>query len=340
MAARSNIDPFPVLDTSNPSSALGPGFAGAVKPDFLMPGAREHLRVIASGAGGAIRVMPGRPSRGAGLRVAAPPSGQGLEGSESYTNGTSAATCMASRTAHRIHDALESAYGDRFLQLPARNRAALIKALLVHPARWPDATAAFVRRLLGPQGTGQASKQKDNIRRVVGYGPVDPDEAIACAGDRATFWATGEIGPEQRLPVPVPIPAAYGGKARPHSFSATLAWFTPVVAGRRSYRAVKLRILDPEGIAQLSVSAHSDQPDFNQTNRGTVFTRSWRGTKAAIVAEDMTLPLWIQREPDQGEPLDELVTFGLAVTIAMPGVNEIYEEVRERLRDLQRAEAR
>ncbi|NPD15115.1 S8 family peptidase [Xinfangfangia sp. D13-10-4-6] len=339
-AARANVDPYPVLDTSNPSSALGPGFAGAVKPDLLMPGAREHLRVVASGAGGAIRVSPGRPGRGAGLRVASPPSGQGLEGSESYTNGTSAATSIASRTAHRIHDALEAAYGDRFLQLPPRNRAALLKALLVHPARWPDATAAFVRRLLGPQGSGQASKQKDNIRRFVGYGPVDADEAVACAGDRATFWATGEVGPEQRVPISIPIPAAYGGKPRPHSFSATLAWFTPVVAARRSYRSVRMKILDPDGIAQLSVKAHPDQPDFNQTNRGTVYTRSWRGEKAAIVTAEMTIPLWIQREPDQGERLDESVTFGLAVTIAMPGVTEIYEQVRDRLRDEQRAPAR
>lgn len=338
--ARTNVDPFPRLDTSNPSSALGPGFAGSVKPDLLLPGAREHLRVTASGNGAAIRVAPGRPSRGAGLKVAAPPSGQGLEGAESYTNGTSAATSLASRTAHRIHDALEAAYGEVFLRVPARQRAVLLKALLVHPARWPDATASFVRRLLGPHGRGQAPRQKDNIRRFVGYGPVDPDEAVSCAADRATFWATGELGPEQRLAVSVPIPVAYGGKTVPHSLSATLAWFTPVLSGRRSYRTVRMKILDPEDIDRLSVKAHGDQPDLNQTNRGTVYTRSWRGDGAAIVTADMTLPLWVQREPDQGARMDEAVTFGLAVTIAMPGVNEIYDQVRDRLRDPQRTRAR
>ncbi|PTE14612.1 hypothetical protein C5F44_08735 [Fuscovulum blasticum DSM 2131] len=338
--ARTNVDPYPWLDTSNPSSALGPGFAGSVKPDILMPGAREHLRVTASGSGAAIRVAPGRPGRGAGLKVAAPPSSQGLEGAESYTNGTSAATSVASRTAHRIHDALEAAYGEAFLYLPPRNRAVLLKALLVHPARWPDATASFVRRLLGPHGRGQAPRQKDNIRRFVGYGSVDPDEAVTCAADRATFWATGELGPEQRLAVSVPIPAAYGGKAMPHSLSATLAWFTPVLAGRRSYRTVRMKILDPDDIDRLSVKAHGDQPDLNQTNRGSVYTRSWRGDGAAVVAADMSLPLWVQREPDQGTRLDEAVTFGLAVTITMPGVNEIYDQVRDRLRDPQRTHVR
>lgn len=337
--ARTNVDPYPNLDTSNPSSALGPGYAGSVKPDLLMPGAREHLRVTTSGRGAPIRVAPGHPSRGAGLKVAAPPSGQGLEGAESFTNGTSAATSIASRTVHRIHDALEAGYGEEFLNLPPQNRATLIKALLVHPARWPDATASFVRRVLGPQGKGQAPRQKDNVRRFVGFGPVNPEEAVACAADRATFWATGQIGREQRLPILVPIPAAFGGQARLHSVCATLAWFTPVLAGRRSYRTVRMKIIDPDEVAQLGVTAHGDQPDLNQTNRGTVYTRSWRGEKAALVPDGMNMSLWIQRERDQGQQLDEAVTFGLAISIAMPGVNEIYDQVRDRLRDPQRSRA-
>lgn len=35
-----------------------------------------------------------------------------------------------------------------------------------------------------------------------------------------------------------------------------------------------LKILDPEDIDRLSVKAHGDQPDLNQTNRGTVYTIS------------------------------------------------------------------
>src|SRR5690606_31720404 len=113
-SARANVNPFTELDTANPSSALGPGFANSVKPDILMPAAREHLRVI--GSGGGVTVIPAGPARGAGLKVAAPPR-QGIEGAEAFTNGTSAATALTSRTAHRIHDALEAAYRDEFLEL-------------------------------------------------------------------------------------------------------------------------------------------------------------------------------------------------------------------------------
>ena len=203
--ARANINPFPAVDTANPSSALGPGFANAVKPDILMPGSREHLRVVKSG--GEITVVPAGASRGAGLKVAAPPALPGVEGAEAYTNGTSAAAAIASRTAHRIHDALEAEYGPEFLQLTNVQRAALLKALLVHPARWPEEAATLIRDLLGPAGRGTASRQKDNIRRFIGYGALDPDDAVACTEDRGNLlggWLSAMSGastsPCQSLP--------------------------------------------------------------------------------------------------------------------------------------------
>ena len=328
--ARANVNPYSALDTANPSSALGPGFADAVKPDILMPGAREHLRVVRSD--GEIVVVPARASRSAGLKVAAPPAQPGIEGTEAYTNGTSAAAALASRTAHRIHDALEAEYGQEFLRLTDAQRAALLKALLVHPARWPDATAAFLKDLLGPFGRGQAPRQKDNIRRFIGYGAFDLDDAVACAADRATFWAVGSLANERSVDVSVPIPAAIGGRTRPHFISATLAWLTPVQPGRRAYRAVRMKVLDPVDISNLGVTAHGNQPDGNQTNRGTVFTRCWSGDRAAVVTENMILPLRVQREPDPGASVDELVPFGLAVTVAMPGQIALYEEIRARIR--------
>lgn len=326
--ARANVNPYTDIDITNPSSALGPGFANSVKPDIIMPAAREHLQVVRSGAG--IVVAPAGAARGAGLKVASPPR-NGVESVEAFTNGTSAATALASRTAHRIHDALEAAYGQEFLQLSGTKRAVLIKALLVHPARWPDEAAELIKKLMGPFGKGQASRQKDNIRRFLGFGAFDADDAVACAADRATFWCVGEIGPKRSMNVVIPIPASLGGQARPHSLSATLAWFTPVQPGRKSYRSVKLKILPIDDLNELGISAHSNQPDSNQTNRGTVYTQRWVGDKAAVVAEGKTITLTIQREPDSGTTIDDLVPFGLAVTIEMPGELRLYDEVRARI---------
>lgn len=326
--ARVNVDPYPDILMANPSSTLGPGFANSVKPDFLMPGSRERLRCIRSGD--SVEVEPAGPSRAAGLKVAAPLR-EGTGSAEGYTSGTSGAAALASRTAHRIHDALEATYGDAFVSLPHRQRAVVLKALLAHPAKWPTEAADLVRSTLGPADGRQHVRQKDNIRRFFGYGYVDGDEAVACAADRATFWATGTLEPEKSATVAVPIPVAMHGRAQFHALSATLAWFTPVMPGRRSYRCVRLKVLEPEELAALAVDGSGRQPDSNQANRGTLFSRSWSGQRAPMVEDGTAVRLVVQRELDQSRVTDEAVPFGLAVTIAMPGVIEIYDQVRARI---------
>lgn len=324
--ARVNVDPYPSYRAANPSSALGPGFARSVKPDILMPGGREHLRLARTD--GHLFVRPAPAGRFAGLKVAAPPIG-GIESAEAYTGGTSAAAALASRTCHRIHDALEAAYPE-FMALPHIQRAVLIKALLVHPAKWPTEKAELIRSTIGPTG-GHHSHVKDNIRRFLGFGYVDAEDAVACADDRATFWAVGELHRDRVATIRVPIPAIINGQARPHSLAATLAWFTPVAPGRKSYRSARLQILEPENLAQLNVTPGSNQPDANQTNRGTVFSRGWEGDRAPIIGQEATIDFIVQRAPDPGTPIDEAVPFGIAVTLIMPGLIGLYEQVRQRL---------
>lgn len=327
-SARNNVDPFQEITISNPSSALGPGFSNSVKPDLLMPGAREHLRMQSSGS--LLSVLPSGPARAHGLKVAAPPR-DGMAMSEGYSNGTSAATALASRTCHQIHDALQSAYGETFTSLSHAQRAVLLKALLVHSASWPQEAYDLIMGVLGPSDNKKHVQQKDNIRRFLGYGVADPDLAIACVDDRATFWATGTLPREQKSLIEVPVPICINGKKQPHALSATLAWFTPTYPGRQTYRAVRLSLAEPNEIKTLAVSGAGTQPDVNQSRRGTVISRRWEGGKAPRIATDSVISLAVQREPDQGVPIDEPIPFGLAVTLTMPGVMGIYEEVRTRL---------
>jgi hypothetical protein len=63
---------------------------------------------------------------------------------------------------------------------------------------------------------------------------------------------------------------------------------TPASPGRKSYRSCKLKILDPVEIDALAVSAHANQPDGNQTNRGTVFARCRSGQSAPRIEPNMT----------------------------------------------------
>ena len=329
--ARIAVEAYSDFQMANPSSALGPGYGAAVKPDLLMPGSRERL-LIQGNTGGVLRVKPSGPSRAAGLRVAAPPRSSD-EQFEYYTNGTSAAAALASRTCHRIHDALEAAYGNAFVSLTHRQRAVLIKALLAHTAEWPQATAALIREMLGPADGRQHVRQKDNIRRFLGYGIVDAEAATACAADRATFWATGEIAENQVMHIPIPIPLAMANKPLPHALVATTAWFTPTKPGNRRYRAVRLKLLKPDTLGSLGFDkSFPDQPDHNQVNRGTLCHQRWYGEKVASVPDGLEIALHLQREPDQaGMVIDDPIPFAVAVTLTMPGVLEIYDQVRQRL---------
>lgn len=327
MATR-NVDPFPNLITSNSSSALGPGFAKSVKPDILMPGAKEHMSFVASGT--TLLIKPSGAARAHGLKVAAPPR-NGVGNFEHFTSGTSAAAALASRTCHQIHDALETAYGDTFKSLSHAQRATLLKALLVHTASWPHPASELIKQVLGPSGNRQYVRQKDNIRRFLGYGLVDAEAAVACSEDRATFWASGILSRKQAVTIQVPIPICINGQAKPHELRATLAWFTPVLPGRQSYRAVRLKLIEPDELTSLRVSAAKTQPDQNQGSRGTVFSRRWVGAQAPIVGENHFITLTVQREPDQGTIIDDPIPFGLAITFTMPEVTQIYEEVQARL---------
>lgn len=327
--ARVNIDPFPHLRMANPSSRLGPGFANAVKPDGLLPGGREHLRPTASGDG--LTVIPAGAARAFGLRVAAPDTGGGP--AEGFTSGTSAAAALAARACHRAHDALEAAYGPDFVSLAPGSRALCLKALLVHAARWPDATCDFLVETLGPADPRQHVRRKDNVRRFCGYGFIDEEIVLGCAVDRATCWAVGELGPDQEAAVEMPLPVCLSGVRAPHEVTATLAWFSPPLPGRRSYRTVRLALVDPhDAFAALRVTGASAQPDVNQSGRGTVFSRRWTGDRAPSVAGGDTLRFVVRRQPDQGSPIDELVPFALALTLAMPGAVALYDEVRAQLR--------
>ena len=326
--ATGKVDPFPNLTASNPSSALGPGFANSVKPDVLLPGAREHLAFVASGS--TLSVKPSEPARAHGLKVAAPPR-DGVESVEHFTNGTSAAAALASRACHQIHDALEAAYGEGFTSLNQAQRATLLKALLVHTASWPQGASELIKEVLGPTDNRQHVRQKDNIRRFLGYGVVDADAAVSCTEDRATFWASGILPREQAITIQVPIPICINGLARLHALLATLAWFTPVLPGRRAYRAVRLTLKESDELAALRVESSRTQPDQNQSRRGTVFSRRWEGAEAPIVGENQALTLTVQREPDQGSTIDEDIPFAIAVTLTMPGITQIYNEVQVRL---------
>jgi len=72
----------------------------------------------------------------------------------------------------------------------------------------------------------------------------------------------------------------------------------------------------------------SAQPDDNQAHRGTVIHRRWSGDKAAALGEDAAFEIKVQRQPDDN---DDLINYAVVTTVAMPGISEVYTQVRDRV---------
>jgi hypothetical protein len=309
----------------NVSSALGPGYGGSTKPDLLTEGGRHHVRLLPTGNGH--RLMPIGPGASAlgGIRVAVPPNPPSTAVT-GRTIGTSVAAALTTRISIRAHEVLEATYPD-FLEIAGESRALLLKALLVHCARWTTARDLIIE-VIGPSDPKSHVRQKDNVRRYLGFGAIDGAVILSCADDRATLWGVGSLTRDQGHVFSVPLPAALSGKAQPHEFSATVAWFAPPRIGAAKYRGARLKLLEPTDLGRLGLSASKHQPDTNQAHRGTVIHRRWVGSRAAALSQDASLSIVVQREPDEH---DGPVRYAFVTTVMMPGVNEIYAQVRARV---------
>jgi hypothetical protein len=309
------------------SSGLGPGYAGATKPEILAPGGRHHVRLMPHGEHHRLQPLTVNAGAFGGIGVAAPPTETSLGPNVvARSVGTSVAAALATGVAARAHEALEAAYLD-FVDLPSAQRAVLLKALLVHGAKWTEARDLLIE-VLGPADSRQHYRQKDNVRRYIGFGAYDPDRIIDCAADRATLWAVGQLAADKGKRFRIPWPSVMSGQARPHGVFATLAWFSPPKPGAVAYRGARMKILEPEKLGAAGIKAGGTQPDPKQAHKGTVVHRRWDGSKAAAIAGDGFFEIDIQREADS---LPDDVHFALVVTLEMAGEVEVYTQILNRV---------
>jgi hypothetical protein len=324
------VDPFDDQRLPNPSSALGLGYRRAVKPEIYLPGGCEHLRMKRTG--GRVEAGFGAPQRLYGLSAAAPdPSGQGRDDQLALSDGTSSATALATRAAHRIFDALMDPDVQLLLrEMDSAYYAVVIKALLVHRARW-NGKADLLKEICGPADRRRFDERSENVIRFLGFGVPDIDEAIECAANRATLVGFGALKPDQALIYRVPLPRSLERVTEPRSLTITLAWFSPIKPGHQSYRCVRLEAAPLQPTRALGVERQDDQPTDNPVKRGTVFHERLYGEKAVPFIDDGYLNLQVWRKEDAGGITDE-IRFGIAVSIEAEGAIPVYDEIAQRLR--------
>ena len=312
----------------NITSAMGLGHRKVIKPDIFLPGGREQLTVVSSGDG--LRVRAVQPGRLHGLRAAIPDAGGRLD-QEGLTAGTSAATALATRAAHRLYDALTDDDNGGILNgVEPEYYAVIVKALLAHRAHW-GSKGTLLNELYEPKGKGQHVARLDNIARVLGYGRPLVEEAMTCAANRAILIGHGAVAPDGSADLyRVPLPVSLERVTEPRSITLTLAWFSPINVRHRAYRRAKLEIQPNALGASAGVARLSVQPSDKSIPRGSLFHVRYHGNDAVAFLEDGHIQFRVFCR-EQAGALDQAIRYGLAVTIEAGDGVPVYQEVRQRL---------
>ena len=323
------FSPFADKPGPNISSALGLGHRKVVKPDIFMPGGRELVRAAPNGGTG-VRLDIVRPGRLYGLRCAVPDARGDLT-REGYSSGTSAATALATRAAHRIFEALSDPDNGNLLEdVDRKFYGVIVKAMLVHRAQW-GSIGELLDRTWQPQGQGTHVVRRDGIARLLGYGRPAIHEAMECAVSRATMIGYGEIPADERATLfRIPLPPSLERVRKPRALTVSLAWFSPVNIRHRAYRRAKLEVAPDSPEAGFGVRRVAGQPSDKAVPRGSLFHVRYAGERAVAFVDGNTLALRVFCR-EQGGALDQSIRYGLAVTIEAGEAVPVYDEVRQAL---------
>ena len=324
------VDPFTATRLPNVSSALGLGHRKIIKPDILLNGGRELVRMRQNNPH--LEIEPVRATQRAfGLLAAAPdPRGADLTRT-SLTWGTSAATALATRAGHRIYDILvDDNQGSRHSDAPTEYRALLIKVLLVHGATWGD-KSGLLDALFGPHGQGKHNERTDNVARFLGYGYLDIPRVLECTANRATLLGYGTITAGSALLYRIPLPAGLDSTTEFRAVTVTLAWFSPINPRHQGYRMAALDA-GPGGDHEFSVGVERAgvlQPNDKAAKRGTVFHERREGQKAASFSDNGDLLVRVSCRTPAGE-YDQPIPYALAVSleVGVASAIQVYDEVR------------
>jgi hypothetical protein len=203
--------------------------------------------------------------------------------------------------------------------------AVLLRALLVHGARWGDTYNILEQSLRTPENRARFTEY---VARFLGYGVVEPDRLMACTEQRATVLGVGTLGADLAHEYILPLPPSLAGQQLEKRLTVTLAWLTPINPLHRGYRRAQLWFSKPEHPLELS----RQDCHWQATKRGTVQHDIFEGRQADAFADGQSIRIQVNCAADAGS-LDEQVPYALAVTLEVaPGINiPLYTEIRERI---------
>jgi hypothetical protein len=341
------IDPLGAEDgvrLPSPVTAFGTGINRSLKPEIFGPAGRQLYREGYSTGDGGVKLERAQNTVvPPGQRAAAPGREPGRTDQTRYTCGTSNAAALTTRAAAQVLERLPNLLSSEPLGfLPERRFVVpLLKALLVHGARWGDSRELLERLLADEDGT--RAPDRLGLGRFLGYGFPTGDVLQGCHDQRATLCGWNELEDGEGHVYRIPLPPSLNGIRAWRRLTVTLAWLTPINAQDRRYRRAHLwfdlNVPTKEGDSTKLVDSMRllkvDRCEANSqaARRGTVQHEILEGEKAAVFAEDDELLLKVSCRADAGN-LAVSVPYALVVSLEIaPGLDvPIYDEMRVRLR--------
>lgn len=324
-------DLLPHESLPSPASRLGHGFRRSLKPEILLPGGRQLYRTPAQDSQSEFSID--RSLIAPGQRVAWDSNQQGELSKTAYIRGSSNATALATRSAARIYEMLNTLRTEESEDIPESLMAVLMKTLLVHGAKQDDAADSAITSALKTVENGR--RFKEIKARYLGYGAVNIERVLACTAQRGTVLGCGEIEEDQVHEYRFPLPLGLSGKTDWRRMIVTLAWFTPINPLHRNLREAKLELSPGRKWEELPLKLARQDSDHHQVMRGTVQHEVVEGTRQIAAYQDgADIVLQVRCKKDATAKLDHAIPYGLAVTLEVEeGVSiPIYEQLRNKLK--------
>lgn len=210
-----------------------------------------------------------------------------------------------------------------------RYDAVLLKALLVHGARWAEAGDRM--RGLFKQEVG-GHKIKDLIGRFLGYGLVDPERVLGCTERRATLLGFGTLTNGEAHAFALPLPHDLSGTSGLRRLTITLAWLTPIAPSQQRYRKAQLWFTT-DASDLIGVGRGPNAYDDDLVKRGTVQHEIFDRKKARAFVDGAALRIQVNCREDAAG-LDDAVDYGLVASLEVGEEVSVavYEAIRQRLR--------
>jgi hypothetical protein len=327
------LDPLSGKIGPSPITAIGPGIRRAIKPDLLLEGGRQLVRLGPGATTDAADVLPIRGFGPPGQLVAAPTISTAAAPTQ-HTRGTSNAAALASRLAGRSYEQLSARVDAEGVPPPSRTTwAPLLKALVAHCARW----GAMRDDLLACFPDLNNRDLKTLVTRLLGYGFADSAELLACTDERVLLVGWGEIDAGDGHLFELPIPDTLAGVTGLRRLTSTLGWTSPINPRNRRYRSAAVWFDLPSTPLEMT----RQEADWQTVQRGTLQHEILEGLRAATYDPGYSIPIRVNCRSDAGG-LDGAVPYGLAVTFEVAPEMDIplYEEIAARIRPAIRVGAR